>query len=98
MEYAPPVLKSPPAASRAAYSLSVVVPVYNEEAVLAEFHHRLAATLDTLPASAEIIYVNDGSRDATMQRLVAMHRDDARVAVVDLSRNFGKEIAMSAGL
>jgi glycosyltransferase involved in cell wall biosynthesis len=80
------------------YTLSVVVPVYNEDAVLSEFHRRLAGVLDTLPGAAEIIDVNDGSRDATMEHLRAMHRDDGRVAVIDLSRNFGKEVAMSAGI
>jgi glycosyltransferase involved in cell wall biosynthesis len=47
-------------------SLSVVVPVYNEEAVLPEFHRRLAAVLDGIPGSAEVLYVNDGSRDGSM--------------------------------
>lgn len=79
-------------------TLSVVVPVYSEEAVLPEFHRRLAAVLDGLPADAEIVYVNDGSRDGTMALLAALHAADPRVAVVDLSRNFGKEVAMSAGL
>jgi polyisoprenyl-phosphate glycosyltransferase len=81
-------------------SLSVVVPAYNEEAVLPEFHRRLAAVLDALAGDldAEIVYVNDGSSDATMRLLVGIHDRDPRVAVVDLSRNFGKEIAMSAGL
>ena len=79
-------------------SLSVVVPVYNEEAVLPEFHRRLAAVLDALPARAEIVYVNDGSSDATRSLLTALRETDARVALIDLSRNFGKEIAMSAGL
>jgi len=81
-------------------SLSVVVPAYNEEAVLPEFHRRLAAVLDSLAAdvAAEIVYVNDGSSDATMRCLVELHETDARVAIVDLSRNFGKEIATSAGL
>lgn len=84
------------AAQRA--SLSVVVPVFNEEAVLPEFHRRLAAVLDALPAEAEIIYVNDGSSDRTMHLLAELRGADARVAVIELSRNFGKEIAMSAGL
>lgn len=81
-------------------SLSVVVPVYNEEAVLPEFHRRLAAVLDALAAdfAAEIVYVNDGSGDASMRWLVEVHESDARVTIVDLSRNFGKEIATSAGL
>ncbi len=79
-------------------SLSVVVPLYNEEAVLPDFHRRLAAVLDAIDADAEIIYVNDGSRDRTMALLTEMHDRDARVAVIELSRNFGKEVAMSAGL
>ena len=68
--------------------------------MLPEFHRRLAATLDALAADldTEIVYVNDGSSDATMRLRVGIHDRDARVAVVDLSRNFGKEIAMSAGL
>ena len=84
--------------TRAPTSLSVVVPVYNEEGGLAEFQRRLAATLDGLYASAEVIYVNDGSEDGTMALLEEFHRRDSRVAVIDLSRNFGKEVAMSAGL
>lgn len=79
-------------------SLSVIVPVYDEEEVLAEFHRRLAAVLDRTGLDAEIVYVNDGSRDGSLARLEALHRADARVAVIDLSRNFGKEVAMSAGL
>jgi polyisoprenyl-phosphate glycosyltransferase len=79
-------------------SLSVVVPIYNEEAVLPEFHRRLSAVLDGVQVDAEIVYVNDGSGDGSMAFLVKLHDSDPRVAVVDLSRNFGKEVAMSAGL
>ena len=85
-------------AAAALPSLSVVVPAFNEEAVLNAFHRRLAAVLDALQVRAEIVYVNDGSSDATRSLLVALRETDARVAVIDLSRNFGKEIAMSAGL
>ena len=59
----------PPEARVARYSLSVVVPVYNEEAVLVEFHRRLTAVLDGLAADCEVVYVNDGSRDETMALL-----------------------------
>jgi glycosyltransferase involved in cell wall biosynthesis len=76
----------------------VLVPVCDEEPVLPEFHRRLAAALDGLPAEIEILYVNDGSRDASLARLEELHRADGRVAVVDLSRRFGKEAALSAGL
>ena len=78
--------------------LSVVVPVFNEQDVLTEFHRRLSAVLDGLALDAEVVYVNDGSADASMALLAALHERDPRVAVIDLSRNFGKEAAMSAGL
>jgi glycosyltransferase involved in cell wall biosynthesis len=89
-----------PMATTAAHRvrLSVVVPVFNEEEVLPEFHRRLTAVLDGIAATAEIVYVNDGSHDGTIALLLELHRVDPRVAVVDLSRNFGKEVAMSAGL
>jgi glycosyltransferase involved in cell wall biosynthesis len=93
-----PVTATPSAGLGPRESISVVVPVYNEEDVLVEFHRRLGAALDAAAASAEVVYVNDGSRDASMARLAELHSADPRVAVVDLSRNFGKEIAMSAGL
>jgi glycosyltransferase involved in cell wall biosynthesis len=76
--------------------LSVVVPAYNEEDVLPEFHKRLTDILATLPFSCEILYVNDGSSDTTLDVMKGFR--DPRVAVIDLSRNFGKEIALTAGL
>ena len=78
--------------------LSVVVPTYNEAAVIAELHRRLTAVMATLDASWEAIYVNDGSRDATLRTLEAIQRADSRIGLVNLSRNFGKEIATTAGL
>ena len=78
--------------------LSIVVPAYNEEEVLPEFHQRLSQVLDKIPMQTEIIYVNDGSHDRTLDILQQLREKDARVGVVDLSRNFGKEIALSAGL
>ena len=77
-------------------TLSVVVPAYNEEEVLSEFHRRLCDVLDKLSISSEILYINDGSNDRTLEVLNALQ--DSRVAIIDLSRNFGKEIAMTAGL
>lgn len=79
-------------------TLSVVVPVYNEEAVLTEFHARLSAVLDGLDLPAEVVYVNDGSSDASLALLRTLSCPCGSLAVVDLSRNFGKEAAMSAGL
>jgi glycosyltransferase involved in cell wall biosynthesis len=76
---------------------SVVVPTFNEADGIAAFHRRLADTMDLLGAW-EAVYVNDGSLDATLATLHALRRADPRVAVVNLSRNFGKEIATTAGL
>ena len=78
--------------------LSVVVPAYNEEAVLAAFHQRLAAVLDGLGQPAEVLYVNDGSTDRTRTLIEGIQARDGRVGLLDLSRNFGKEVALSAGL
>lgn len=81
------------------YCLSVVVPTFNEQSVLPDFHRRIAAVLDELNAErCEILYVNDGSCDGTLSSLHRLRAQDPRVSVLDLSRNFGKEIAMSAGL
>ena len=78
--------------------VSVVVPVRNEEEVLPEFHERLARVLDSLGSKAEVCYVNDGSRDGTLTVLRHLRSLDTRVGIIDLSRNFGKEIALTAGL
>lgn len=88
---------APRSSLEAATLLSVIVPAYNEVEVLPEFHRRLSKTLDGLDLDSEIIYVNDGSRDATCDILYALQKNDPRVSIVDLSRNFGKEIAMTAG-
>jgi len=79
-------------------SLSIIVPAYNEHEVLSSFHHRTVAVIDKIGVDAEFIYVNDGSDDETLADMEALKRLDSRVAIVDLSRNFGKEIAMTAGL
>jgi polyisoprenyl-phosphate glycosyltransferase len=77
-------------------TLSVVVPAYNEEEGLSEFHRRLTAVLESLDVDWEVLYVNDGSSDGTLSVMSGLN--DPRVAIIDLSRNFGKEIAMTAGL
>lgn len=79
-------------------SLSVVVPAYNEQEVLPEFHRRLFAVIDALDMDTQVIYVNDGSTDSTLDVIDVLRARDARVTLVDLSRNFGKEIALTAGL
>ncbi len=78
--------------------LSVVVPVYNEAAVLPEFHRRLTGALSILQGRIEVVYVDDGSRDESGRMLHELALHDQRVVVIELSRNFGKEAAMTAGL
>ena len=78
--------------------ISVVVPVYNEEEALPALHDRLRESLAELPGDHEIVYVDDGSRDRSADMIEAWTRGEDDVAMVQLSRNFGMEIAMSAGL
>src|SRR5262245_11714645 len=79
--------------------LSVVVPVHNEEPCLHELHRRLTQVLPELAASYEILLVNDGSRDRSLEILRELAASDpAHVRALDLSRNFGHEAASSAGI
>jgi len=77
---------------------SVVVPMFNEAAGILLLHARLTAVMDGMGEPWEVVYVNDGSRDATLATVEALRERDPRVAVVNLSRNFGKEVATTAGL
>ena len=79
-------------------TLTVVVPAYNESEGLREFHARLAAVFDQLDLTASVLYVDDGSRDDTWAVMESLRAGDARVATLKLSRNFGKELALTAGL
>ncbi len=78
--------------------LAVVVPAYNEADGIDEFHQRLGDVLGRLDLDSRVIYVDDGSADTTWQRIEALAADDRRVLGIKLSRNFGKELAMTAGL
>jgi dolichol-phosphate mannosyltransferase len=78
--------------------VSVVVPLYNEAAVIDEMCRRLHAALGSLASPYEVILVDDGSADGTLERARAAHAADARVKVLSLSRNFGHQVALSAGL
>jgi glycosyltransferase involved in cell wall biosynthesis len=79
-------------------SISVVAPAYNEQEVLGEFYRRVVEVLRATGAEYEIVLVNDGSRDTTLSLMHSIQAMDSHVCVVDLSRNFGKEIALTAGL
>ena len=78
--------------------LSVVVPCFNEEAVVAELHRRLTAACSRLGPSYELVLVNDGSTDRTWPLLVELSASDPHLVLVNLSRNFGHQLALSAGL
>ncbi len=78
--------------------ISVVVPLFNEEENLAELFRRLVATLEGQGFGYELVFVNDGSTDGTAQLLEDLHQANSRVRVVHLSRNFGHQAAVSAGI
>jgi len=78
--------------------ISVVVPVYNEEAVIHESYARLKKVLKGLDESYELIFVNDGSRDATPAIIRSICATDAHVRLIDFSRNFGHQTAITAGM
>ncbi|MFB9277705.1 glycosyltransferase family 2 protein [Cohnella cellulosilytica] len=78
--------------------LSVVVPMYNEEEVIEVTYRRLQAVLDKLGETYEIVFVNDGSRDRTADIVRSLCAEDRRVKLVEFSRNFGHQIAVTAGM
>lgn len=78
--------------------LSVVVPMYNEESMIEAFFAELCPCLQRISSDWEMICINDGSRDRTLELLLRQSEADSRIKVLDLSRNFGKEAALSAGL
>ena len=78
--------------------LSVIIPVFNEADNLEALVARLVPVLERVAASHEIVFVDDGSSDKSMDKLRALHALDHRCRTVSFSRNFGKEIAIAAGL
>jgi glycosyltransferase involved in cell wall biosynthesis len=78
--------------------ISVVVPVFNEAANIGPLCERLVPVLDRIAAAWEILFVDDGSSDATLAAITARNAADRRIGAISFSRNFGKEIAIAAGL
>lgn len=78
--------------------LSIVIPVYNEEHIIEELYGRTAAALNGITQDWEVICVNDGSTDTTLGKLLSLNEKDSRWKVIDLSRNFGQQRAIWAGL
>ena len=77
---------------------SIVVPLYNEAGVVVELHRRIGKVMTGLGRSYEIVFVNDGSADATLAEAEKLAAEDDRLVVVDLRRNFGQTAALQAGL
>ncbi|HET9180560.1 MAG TPA: glycosyltransferase family 2 protein [Candidatus Angelobacter sp.] len=78
--------------------LSVVVPIFDEQENIVAFHAALEQVLEEIPERSEVVYVNDGSRDSSLELLLDIQRHDSHVVVVELSRNFGHQPALSAGM
>ncbi|MBD0255222.1 MAG: glycosyltransferase family 2 protein [Cytophagales bacterium] len=78
--------------------ISLVIPVYNEESLIEKLFTRVMAALQTITEDFEVICVDDGSTDASLQKLIACHARDNRFKVLILSRNFGHQAAYTAGL
>ena len=79
-------------------TISVVIPCYDEEKNIDYLFERLIEVLDKLETTYEIICVNDGSKDETLNSLIKYHQTQPQIKVINLSRNFGKEIALTAGI
>lgn len=79
-------------------TLSLVLPIYNEEAVIPELHRRLQGFLAELGLDAEVLFVNDGSRDRSLELLRALAADEPRYRILSFARNFGHQTAITAGV
>jgi dolichol-phosphate mannosyltransferase len=79
-------------------TFSVVIPIFNEEIVIPELYRRMVAVMDGIGEPWEMICVNDGSRDRSEELLIKLHQEDPRVKLVNFSRNFGHQIAITAGM
>jgi polyisoprenyl-phosphate glycosyltransferase len=78
--------------------ISVVIPMHNEANNLAKLFSRLCPALESICSDWEIVCINDGSKDETLSTLIEYRSRDSRICIVDFSRNFGKEVALTAGL
>lgn len=78
--------------------ISLIVPCYNEEDVVEIFINEVDKTFETISNPYEVIFVNDGSQDATLEKLLTLKKEHENIRIVNLSRNFGKEAALTAGI
>lgn len=78
--------------------ISIVIPIYNEEKIIPELHQRLSAAAAQVSDNYELIFVNDGSKDNSLAELVKLSYNDPKTYYINFSRNFGHQIAVTAGL
>jgi polyisoprenyl-phosphate glycosyltransferase len=81
-----------------AIEISIIVPLYNESENITHLFARLITVINQLHTSYEIICINDGSQDDTLNKLIQLHQQNSAIKIINLSRNFGKEIALTAGI
>ena len=81
-----------------AVELSIIIPIYNEEANIGPLYERLTRVVKEITGSYELVFVNDGSRDCSMQLIRSLSEKDTAVRFINFSRNFGHQIAVTAGL
>lgn len=77
---------------------SIIVPVFNEEQVLEEFHKRTSSVMQSTHEKYELIFINDGSQDKTLEIIESLRKNDGSIKLLNLSRNFGHQIAITAGM
>ncbi len=77
---------------------SLIIPVYNEEGIIDELAGRAVKTIESVSPNYEILFVNDGSTDSTLQKLIEVRKRFSRIKIIDLSKNFGHQAAFTAGL
>jgi polyisoprenyl-phosphate glycosyltransferase len=77
---------------------SLIVPIYNEQENIFELYRRVSAVMDRLDAPAELVLINDGSKDKSLEIIRELHQQDRRICYLSLARNFGHQIAVTAGL
>ncbi len=77
---------------------SFIIPIYNEEETISEMYRRMRAVMDRMDGTVELILINDGSRDRSLHLMRDLHNKDSRVCYLSFARNFGHQIAVTAGL
>ncbi len=78
--------------------LSLIIPVYNEEGMIDELTSRSVQAIESFTSNYEILFINDGSTDSTLQKLIEVRKQNPEIKIIDLSKNFGHQAAFTAGL